>query len=56
VTKGVHAGNLVRELARISGGGGGGRPEFAQAGGRDADKIPQALQQVPRLLEQMITK
>ncbi len=56
VTKGVHAGNLVRELARISGGGGGGRPEFAQAGGRDADKIPQALQQVPRLLEQMVTK
>ncbi|MCS6829695.1 MAG: alanine--tRNA ligase [bacterium] len=56
VAKGVHAGNLVRELARISGGGGGGRPEFAQAGGRDASKIPHALQQLPRLLEQMVEK
>ncbi|MGQ9737525.1 MAG: alanine--tRNA ligase [Armatimonadota bacterium] len=56
VAKGVHAGNLVRELARISGGGGGGRPEFAQAGGRDASKIGHALQQLPRLLEQMMQK
>ena len=56
VAKGVHAGNLVRELAKISGGGGGGRPEFAQAGGRDASKIPQALQQLPHLLEQMTGK
>ncbi len=56
VAKGVHAGNLVRELAKISGGGGGGRPEFAQAGGRDASKIPQALQQLPHLLEQMLRK
>ncbi len=54
VAKGVHAGNLVRELAKISGGGGGGRPEFAQAGGHDAAKIPQALQQLPRLIEQMV--
>ncbi|MEJ5253552.1 MAG: alanine--tRNA ligase, partial [Armatimonadota bacterium] len=56
VAKGVHAGNLVRELAKISGGGGGGRPDFAQAGGRDASKIPQALQQLPHLLEQMLQK
>jgi len=53
VGKGVHAGNLVRELARISGGGGGGRAEFAQAGGRDASKIAEAMQQLPTLLEQM---
>jgi len=54
VAKGVHAGNLVRELAKISGGGGGGRPDFAQAGGRDADKIPQALDHLPALLKQML--
>lgn len=56
VAKGVHAGNLVRELAKISGGGGGGRADFAQAGGRDASKIGQALQQLPHLLEQMMQK
>lgn len=54
VAKGVHAGNLVRELAKVAGGGGGGRPEFAQAGGRDAGKIAQALEQLPHLLQQML--
>ncbi|MBN1248866.1 MAG: alanine--tRNA ligase [Anaerolineae bacterium] len=48
--RGVHAGNLVRELAKMVGGGGGGRPDMAQAGGRDADKLPAALAKVPELL------
>ena len=43
VAQGAHAGNLVRELAKITGGGGGGRPDFAQAGGKDATKIDEAL-------------
>ncbi len=54
VQKGVHAGNLVRDLAKISGGGGGGRADFAQAGGRDASKIAQALAQLPVLIRQML--
>ena len=37
------AGDLVRELAREVGGTGGGRPDFAQAGGPEADKLPAAL-------------
>ncbi len=43
VSKGFHAGNLVKEIARVAGGGGGGRPDFAQAGGKDASKIGEAL-------------
>jgi alanyl-tRNA synthetase len=43
VEKGFHAGNLVREVAKAAGGGGGGQPGFAQAGGRDASKVDDAL-------------
>lgn len=43
VEKGAHAGNLVKQLAQITGGNGGGRPDFAQAGGKDASKIDEAL-------------
>jgi alanyl-tRNA synthetase len=43
VKAGAHAGNLVRELAKIAGGGGGGRPDFATAGGRDPGKFDEAI-------------
>ena len=56
VAAGIHAGDIVREAARITGGGGGGRPEMAQAGGRDPDKLDQALTQVEKLIEQQIVK
>jgi alanyl-tRNA synthetase len=39
----IHAGNLVREAARLTGGGGGGRPDMAQAGGKEPARIPAAL-------------
>jgi alanyl-tRNA synthetase len=45
-----HAGNLVKALAQIVGGGGGGRPDMAQAGGRDLSKLDEALAQVGRLV------
>jgi alanyl-tRNA synthetase len=41
--KGLHAGNLIKQIAPIVGGGGGGRPNMAQAGGKDSDKLPEAL-------------
>ncbi|HMQ32508.1 MAG TPA: alanine--tRNA ligase [Chloroflexaceae bacterium] len=50
VGQGYHAGNLVKALAAVVGGGGGGRPEMAQAGGRDAGKLPEAIAQAPALL------
>jgi len=44
VKAGIHAGNLVKEAAAICGGGGGGRPNHAQAGGKDAGKADAALE------------
>ena len=43
VAKGAHAGNLVREIAKIAGGNGGGKPDLAMAGGKDISKIKEAL-------------
>lgn len=43
VKRGFHIGKMIREVAKVVGGGGGGRPDFAQAGGRDVTKIQDAL-------------
>ena len=48
--KRVHAGNLIRTVAGMVGGGGGGRPDMAQAGGRNPDALPGALEQVYTLV------
>jgi alanyl-tRNA synthetase len=48
--KGLHAGNLVKQLAAIVGGGGGGRPNMAQAGGKDSEKLPAALDAAPQFI------
>lgn len=50
IKQGVKAGDLVREMGKITGGGGGGRPNLAQAGGRDASKLDEALAAVPALV------
>jgi alanyl-tRNA synthetase len=50
VGQGYHAGNLVKSLAQIVGGGGGGRPEMAQAGGRDVSKLADAISRAPALV------
>ena len=47
VKRGLHAGDLVKSVAEVVGGGGGGKPTLAQAGGKDASKLPEALAQVP---------
>ncbi len=46
VKRGLHAGNLVKRVAQVVGGGGGGRPTLAQAGGKDPSKLAEALDQV----------
>ena len=54
VEKGVHCGNIVRDAAKITGGGGGGRPDFAQAGGKDLSKLDEAMEKAPGIIEGMI--
>ena len=44
IAKGLKAGDWIRETAKVAGGGGGGRPQMAQAGGKDPSKLPQALE------------
>jgi alanyl-tRNA synthetase len=48
--KKFHAGNIVKELARMVGGGGGGRPDFAQAGGKEPGQIAAALKRAEELI------
>jgi alanyl-tRNA synthetase len=50
VKAGAHAGNLLREVAAICGGKGGGRPDSAMGGGKDIDKIPEALAKAEEIL------
>ena len=50
LTSRVQAGRLVKELAPIVGGGGGGRPDFAEAGGKDPSRIAELLASAPRVL------
>ena len=54
VKAGAHAGNLVREVAKLTGGNGGGRPDFAMAGGKDASKANDALAAAGDLLKAQI--
>ena len=43
VAEGIHAGKIIKEAAKIVGGGGGGRPDMAQAGGKNPEALPQAF-------------
>jgi len=51
VALGLNAGELAKELAKILGGGGGGKPTLGQAGGKDASRLPEALQAASRWIE-----
>ncbi len=55
VKAGAHAGNLVKALAKTVGGGGGGRPNMAQAGGKDPSKVKEAAAQAKAVLEEQLT-
>ncbi|MGZ8529284.1 MAG: alanine--tRNA ligase [Candidatus Binatia bacterium] len=53
LTKKFHAGNIIKELAGMVGGGGGGRPDFAQAGGKEPEKIAAALKRAEEIVKQV---
>ncbi|MCL4539032.1 MAG: alanine--tRNA ligase [Bacteroidetes bacterium] len=54
--KKLHAGKIVNEVARKVGGGGGGRPNYATAGGKDPTKIREAVNSVPEIVKEFLTK
>ena len=54
VKKGAHAGNLIKQIASLVGGGGGGRPNMAQAGGKDAAGIDAAIEEALKVIENQL--
>jgi alanyl-tRNA synthetase len=54
LTSKVHAGKLIQQLAKQVGGSGGGRPDLAEAGGKDTSSLKSALQSIPSLLEPLL--
>jgi alanyl-tRNA synthetase len=52
---GVHAGKLVGALAKQLGGGGGGRPDQAQAGGRNGSALPATIASAPKLIAEAVS-
>ena len=50
VSKGIHAGNIIKSIATIVGGGGGGRPNMAQAGGKRAEDTDKALEEAKKVI------
>jgi alanyl-tRNA synthetase len=50
LAKRIHAGNVIKEVAPIVGGGGGGRPDFAQAGGKNSNRVDEALAEVRKIV------
>ena len=54
IAKGAHAGNIVREVAKVAGGSGGGKPDMAMAGGKEIAKIDDALMSANEILKSML--
>jgi len=52
--KGLKAGEIVKEVAKLTGGSGGGKPHLAQAGGKDISKLDKALKELPRIVKRML--
>jgi alanyl-tRNA synthetase len=55
IAKGLKAGDWIRETAKVAGGGGGGRPQMAQAGGKDPSKLSDALETAKKYAAQLIS-
>ncbi|HCB94027.1 MAG TPA: alanine--tRNA ligase [Selenomonas sp.] len=51
VSRGIHAGKIIKEAAGLVGGGGGGRPEMAQAGGKNIDGVPKYFEKVLEIIK-----
>ncbi|MCJ7458446.1 MAG: alanine--tRNA ligase, partial [candidate division Zixibacteria bacterium] len=54
IKRGIKAGDIVKEVAKLTGGSGGGKPHLAQAGGKDITKLDFALSKVPEIIKKML--
>ena len=54
VDAGIHCGNIIKEAAKVAGGGGGGRPDMAQAGGKDVSKLADALAKAEEMIASQV--
>jgi alanyl-tRNA synthetase len=55
VKKGLKAGDIVKQIAPLIDGGGGGRPQMAQAGGKNPEKIDEALTKAAEIIKEKLT-
>ena len=54
IKRGANAGNIVREVAKLTGGNGGGKPDSAMAGGKDVSKAAEAIEAAKTIIADMI--
>jgi alanyl-tRNA synthetase len=54
--KNLNAGRIIKDIAKMCDGGGGGRPQMAQAGGKSPEKLPNAIQEVPKIILKFLDK
>jgi len=54
--KNLNAGKIIKDIAKMCDGGGGGRPQMAQAGGKSPEKLPNAIQEVPKIILKFLDK
>ena len=54
IDKGIHCGKIIKEVAKIAGGGGGGRPDMAEAGGKFPEKLEEAIDNVCSIIETLV--
>ncbi len=54
IAKGAHAGNIVREVSKLAGGSGGGRPDSAMAGTKDVSNVKSAMDSVADIVKSML--
>ena len=54
IEKGIHCGKIIKEIAKITGGDGGGRPDMAQAGGKNPKRLDEAIKKVIELVKDLL--